>query len=310
MLSRRIIRIKVMQTLYIVDSMGHEMPPGEAYKILRDNINQARYLMTYLTAFLIEVAKRAETDALQRAHKNLPTFEDLHVNTRIAGNEIVGAILENDSFKKTVSEFKINLDIDQELVKKIYSVLLESAEYQEYINQTLREKKSEKGILDFIFKDLMLQNESFVSDAEEKFIHWEDDVDLTVILMNTLLQKPSAFNFSEMVGKEKIEYAKELLECFMEKKDYCLSLIKPKLKNWDPDRIAAIDMILLEMGVCEFLFFETIPPKVTINEYIDLAKEYSTEQSGHFVNGILDNIHKELVGQDKIHKRTFKNSTL
>jgi N utilization substance protein B len=96
----------------------------------------------------------------------------------------------------------------------------------------------------------------------------------------------------------------------LDKNEYCLEIIKPKLKNWDSERIAALDMILIKMGVCELLYFETIPPKVTINEYIDLAKEYSTEQSGHFINGILDNIHKELLAQNKIHKKNFKNSTL
>ena len=107
-----------------------------------------------------------------------------------------------------------------------------------------------------------------------------------------------------------MDFAIDLMECVIDKKDYCLELIKPKLKNWDAERIASLDMILMQMGVCEFLYFETIPPKVTINEYIDLAKEYSTEQSGHFVNGILDNIHKELITQNKIHKKNFKNSTL
>jgi N utilization substance protein B len=96
----------------------------------------------------------------------------------------------------------------------------------------------------------------------------------------------------------------------LEKSEVSLELIKPKLKNWDADRIAALDLIILQMGVCEFLFFETIPTKVTINEYIDLAKEYSTVQSGQFVNGLLDNIHKELTLQNKIHKKNFKNSTL
>jgi N utilization substance protein B len=94
----------------------------------------------------------------------------------------------------------------------------------------------------------------------------------------------------------------------LEKDEYLQSLIIPKLKNWDPERIALLDMILMKMGVSEFLYFETIPPKVTINEYIDLAKEYSTPQSGQFVNGILDNIHKELVLEDKMHKVNFKAS--
>jgi N utilization substance protein B len=89
-----------------------------------------------------------------------------------------------------------------------------------------------------------------------------------------------------------------------------MELIKPKLKNWDADRIATLDLIILQMGVCEFLYFETIPTKVTINEYIDLAKEYSTVQSGQFVNGLLDNINKELSAENKINKKIFRNSTI
>jgi transcription antitermination protein NusB len=156
----------------------------------------------------------------------------------------------------------------------------------------------------------MLPDENFISDIEEKFIHWDDDAEMMITLMNGFLQKPASFNFGEMVSREKMDFAIDLMECVIDKKEYCLELIKPKLKNWDAERIASLDMILMQMGVCEFMYFETIPPKVTINECIDLAKEYSTEQSGHFVNGILDNIHKELLAQDKIHKKNFKNSTL
>ena len=165
-------------------------------------------------------------------------------------------------------------------------------------------------MLEFIFSTLMLPNEDFINHVEENFIHWDDDADMMVTLMANFFQKPSAFNFGEMLTKEKWDFAKDLLNCVLDKKEYCLEIIKPKLKNWDAERIAAVDMILMQMGVCELLFFETIPPKVTINEYIDLAKEYSTPQSGHFVNGILDNIHKELLSQNKIHKKNFRNSTL
>ena len=122
----------------------------------------------------------------------------------------------------------------------------------------------------------MLPDENFISDIEAKFIHWDDDAEMMITLMNGFLQKPVSFNFGEMVSKEKMDFAIDLMECVMDKKEYCLELIKPKLKNWDAERIASLDMILMQMGVCEFMYFETIPPKVTINECIDLAKEYST----------------------------------
>jgi N utilization substance protein B len=127
-------------------------------------------------------------------------------------------------------------------------------------------------------------------------------------LVLNFLQKPGGNYFKEMISQEKWKFAKDLLRTVEEKREFTLDMIKPRLKNWDADRIAQLDMILMQMGVCEFLFFETIPTKVTINEYIDLAKEYSTPQSGQFVNGILDNIHKDLQSQDKLHKVSFKKN--
>ena len=310
MLSRRNIRVKVMQALYSIESMNNETLPGEPLQILKKNLEHSQHLFTYLVYFIIDVARFAEKDAAQKAQKHLPSSNDLNINTRISANEIVWAIIENATFQKSVEHFKIKYIINDDLIRKTYLALASSPEYKEYINLQSRDKKSEKKILEFIFSDLMLPDENFISDVEEKFIHWDDDAEMMITLMNGFLQKPSPFNFGEMVSKEKMDFAVDLLECVIDKKQFTLDLIKPKLKNWDAERIAALDMILMQMGVCEFLFFDTIPPRVTINEYIDLAKEYSTEQSGHFVNGILDNIHKELLSQNKINKKNFKNSTL
>jgi N utilization substance protein B len=310
MLSRRNIRVKVMQTLYSIESMNKETRPGEPLQILKRNLENSQQLFTFLVYYILEVARYSEKDALQKSQKYLPTEKDLKVNTKIAGNELIWTISENNSFKNSVEKFKIKYLINNELIRKCYFALINSAEYKEYISLQSRDKKSEKNILEFIYSDLMIPDEYFLSDVEEKFIHWDDDAETMILLMNNFLHKPSSFNFEEMVGEEKMKFAVDLLGAVIDKDNFCLELIKPKLKNWDSERIALLDMILLKMGVCELLYFETIPTKVTINEYIDLAKEYSTEQSGHFVNGILDNIHKELLAQNKIHKTNYKNSTL
>ena len=299
-----------MQTLYSIESINNETRPGEPLQILKKKLEHSQQLFTYLVYYIIEVARFAEKDAAQKSQKHLPSTHDLNINTKISGNEVVWAILENKSFQKSVEQLKIKYLINEDLIKKCYLALIASPDYKEYITEGSRDKKSEKKILEFIFDDLMLPDDHFISDVEEKFIHWDDDVDMMIVLMSSLLQKPAAFNFLELTGKEKMDFAISLLECVIDKKEYCRELIKPKLNNWDAERIASLDMIFMEMGVCEFLYFETIPTKVTINEYIDLAKEYSTEQSGHFVNGILDNIHKELLSGNKIHKKNFKNSVL
>ena len=156
----------------------------------------------------------------------------------------------------------------------------------------------------------MLPNEHFINHVEEHFINWDDDAEMMQTLVSGYLSKPVPQSFSDILSKDKWEFAKSLLTTVLDKTEHSLELIKPKLKNWDADRIAALDLIILQMGVCEFLYFETIPTKVTINEYIDIAKAYSTPQSGQFVNGLLDNIHKELTAENKIDKKNFKNSVL
>jgi transcription antitermination protein NusB len=299
-----------MQTLYTVDSMSGEVKSGEPLIILNKKIEQSRQLFIYLIYFITEVARYSETAAKQRASKNLPSAADLSVNTKIAGNEVLWKILEQPGFNAAIAEYKLKYNIDTELLKKIYLQLVESVEYKEYIEVQARDKKGEKDILEFIFSALLLPNEDFITHLEENFIHWDDDGEMMQQLVLNFLQKTNSYNFGEIVSKEKLDFAKNLLQTTLDKSEVTLELIKPKLKNWDADRIAALDLIILQMGVSEFLFFETIPTKVTINEYIDLAKDYSTVQSGQFVNGLLDNIHKELNEQNKIHKKNYKNSTL
>ncbi len=310
MISRRNIRVKVMQTLYSIDSMNGDVRPGEAVSILTKKIEQSRQIFTYLVYFITEVARYSETDARQKASKHLPTAADLNINTKIAGNELLWKIVEEPSFKAAVAEFKPGFIMDGELLKKTYLQLVLSPEYTGYIEEQSRNSKTEKEMLEFIFCNLMLPNEDFISHVEEHFIHWDDDAEMMNQLVLNFLQKPAHVNFLEILSKEKWEFAKGLLQTVLDKQEVTMELIKPKLKNWDADRIAALDLIILQMGVCEFLFFETIPTKVTINEYIDLAKGYSTVQSGQFVNGLLDNIHKELMAENKITKKIFKNSTI
>jgi N utilization substance protein B len=308
MINRRNIRVKVMQTLYTITALEAETKPGDVVKILQKHFDQTRQLFIYLVYFLSELARYAETSAHNRASKHLPTYEDLHVNTKLSGNEILLKINEDPSFKEFVKKDRPELLLDKELVKRTYQDMVETQEYKAYIAKPKREKKEEREILEFILEKFMLEKENFLSHVEEIFTNWDDDAEMIILLLTNYLQKPGSYNFKEMISEEKWNFAKDLLQTVREKSEHLESLVIPKLKNWDPERIALLDMILMKMGVAEFLYFETIPPKVTINEYIDLAKEYSTSQSGQFVNGILDNIHKELVLQGKMHKVDFRKA--
>lgn len=297
-----------MQTVYTLSTLESEVKPGEPIKLLQRHFEQSKDLLIYLTYFLTEVAGYAETDSYVRSNKHLPTKEDLNVNTKIAGNEILWKIKENASFQQAYGKSRPDQRIDKELVKKTYHRLVDSPQYKEYIKANERNQSQEKEILEFIFNELMLADEVFISHIEENFINWDDDADMVVQTLKNIIQKTSSANFTEVISSDKWEFAKSLLTTVLEKEKHLETFIVPKLKNWDPERIAALDMIIMKLGVAEFLYFETIPPKVTINEYIDIAKEYSTQQSGQFVNGILDNIHKELVQQNKLHKIDFKKA--
>lgn len=288
--------------MYMLDAQNVATAAG----LLQREFDKTRNLFVYMVHLVHQIARYAEIEALQRASKNLPNQADLEVNIKLAGNTIVWQTLESEKFKQAVEIVKPQQWIDNDMVKSIFRQLVDSPEYKLYISEESREKAKESAILKFIFGQLILNSDNAVETIESQFSNWDDDGDMIIGFMLNYFQKPGSVDFIDLVGDEKMKFAKDLLRTVIEKKDVTEGLIVPKLKNWDPERIAVIDMILLRLGVCELLYFDTIPTKVSINEYIDLAKEYSTEQSGHFVNGILDNIHKELVSTGKIQKISHK----
>lgn len=295
-----------MQTIYTTHSLQDAIKEGEPAKILEKQLNATKQLLVYVIYLLTEVAKYAEHDAKTKANKHLPTEADLTINTKIAGNEIVWKLLENASFNNAVQQDSLPAKKDDEFIRQLYYALCATETYKNYIAVPNRNKEGEKAILDFLVNDIFFSNEVFEQHLNDLFFNWHDDCDMIFTLVQLIVAKPNASNFSELLSADKKQFAFSLLSTTLDKKEQLFELIKPKLKNWDVERVAVLDLILLQMGLSELLFFETIPAKVTINEYIDLAKEYSTPQSGHFVNGILDNIHKDLVSQNKLHKVDFR----
>lgn len=306
MISRRNIRVKVMQTLYTLATMEdgeQELNKKIGSNILNEKLTRSLDLFTISILYVFRVAQYAETDARLKGSKYLPSAEDLAVSTKIAGNDFLWQIYGNQTFTEKIKEAKIEHFVDEEWVKKIYQQLVKTPEYKDYISQQERDPKREKAMMLYIWDTLILQNESLQEHFSEELPGWEDDKEMTVMLMDNFFKSSTKINFLNLISAEKREYAHELLHTVMEKGDYCMELIQPKLINWDAERVALIDLLLLRMGVCELLYFPTIPTKVTINEYIEVAKMYSTPQSGQFVNGVLDNILKDLEKEKKINKQ-------
>jgi N utilization substance protein B len=304
-----------MQAIYALDA--YSLAPSEAksgvpasleenektgIKVLVEKIQRSSDLFALMLLYISKVAQFSETSARQRASKYLPTQEDLEVNTKIAGNTFLWELLGNTTFLKKVKEDKLEHLIDEERVKKIYQNLVASEAYRQYTAEQSRSNAAEKQIMQHIWRKEMLENEDFQEYIGDEWSGWEDDKEMVVMLVDNYFRSPKNVNFLQFISPEKREYAYTLLKTVLQKEEHIMELIRPKLKNWDAERVAIIDMILLKMGVSELLYFPTIPTKVTINEYIEIAKNYSTPQSGQFVNGVLDNLLKELLSANKIRK--------
>jgi len=305
MIGRRNIRVKVMQTLYTLattEAGSLEEQKKQGSVLLDEKINRFLDLFVISVLYTLQVARYSEKDAGKRASKYLPTAEDLNVSTKIAGNEFLWKILDNETFTEKIKDKYISRYIDEDLVQKIYKKLAATPEYKEYIAERERNYKSEVAIIKFIFDNNIFGDEAVMEHFTDELPGWEDDSDMVKILMDNFFKSSSKVNFLKLISAEKNEYAHNLLHTTLEKESYTTELIQPKLNNWDAERVALIDMLLLRMGVAELLYFPTIPTKVTINEFIEIAKMYSTPQSGQFVNGVLDNILKDLVKENKIHK--------
>lgn len=315
MISRRIIRVKVMQVLYAWESMSESEGTStngkfapDFLKMLEKQFDLTRQLLVYTLYFLSRLARHVEEDSRIRSSKHLPSAEDLNVNTKLAGNSLLWSLMELPDWQAAMDQDKPQHLIDQELLRKLYLQLVETETYQNYISVSNRDDKSEKAIMQFLFEELLLGSDDFTNHLDELFSNWNDDGDMIIQLVQHFLSKPKTFVLSQLLGEEKRKFANDLLKAVVNKKEVTMDFIRPRLKNWDAERIAVLDMILMRMGVCELLYFETIPPKVSINEYIDLAKDYSTPQSGQFINGLLDSIHKDLIKDDKLQKTTFKSN--
>ena len=305
MISRRYIRVKVMQTLYVLETMDSdtiEQEQKQGIRILEEKLKRTFDLFTTCLLYTIRIAQYAETYAQQKANKYLPTHDDLNINTKIAQNTYMLELLANVSFLKRVKDGHLEHNIAEEWVKKSFQKLVGSNFFKEYILTEERNPKVEKAIFRHIWFDIIVQNEKMMEYFDDEMTGWEDDAEMMMNMMENFFHLSALPDFAQLMSDEKTKYAYKLLTTTIDKKDFCMELIKPKLLNWDADRVAIIDLILLCMGITELLYFETIPTKVTINEFIEVSKMYSTRQSGPFVNGVLDNIYKDLVRDNKINK--------
>lgn len=265
-------------------------------------------LYHYLIALVLEIEKFAEERIDLGLKKHRPTSADLAPNTRFVKNLLISQLKSNTSLNKYLESAKLNWDNESEMVRKLYLSLIEQEFYKEYMNAAENTYSDDRKLVEDIFKYLILDNEEIESALEEQSIYWNDDLDFVVSMILKTFKKFKEYSDSNQAllpmfkDDEDRQFAKELYRKVVLNHADNVVLIKEHTVNWDIERIAFIDNLILELALSEFLYFPSIPTKVTMNEYIELSKYYSTEKSRNFINGILDKALKDLKKADKIHK--------
>ena len=306
MINRRHIRVKVMQSVYaMIKSYDDDVLKEE--KFIKHSIKRMFDLYVLLLDLLVEVQKLAVEKQEISKKKYLATKEDLSPNRKFVENKLIKKIAESSSL--TLYKESQNLDNwskDDEYIKIIWDLLQNSDLFSEYLNSSEDSFNSDKDFVVAFFKEIIAPNVKLADYFEGENITWVDDIPFvnTWVVRSLSKQKSSnAFKLGSLYkNQDDQDFVSDLFKKVILNHHSFENDIKIHTPNWETDRIADMDMILIKMGVCEFLNFPFIPTKVSINEYIEIAKDYSSEKSGYFVNGVLDKLSREFLKDKKIVK--------
>lgn len=303
MLSRRNLRVKVMQILF---ARNRDAFIQEAHlpKMLDQSLRQSFDLYLFQLYLIQKVCEQAKNVADKIQNKYLPTSEDKNFEAILYENPLIQNLVQNKKLQKLFAKGEFDKWVEEDVFKKIYSEFAKLEWYKAYSDKTTAEKNHIETLLELY--RFLRKNELFNEIVEDQLYNWEDDDSLIIgAIKKTLKALPSSEEFYKefmVTEEETLLFGRTLLKMVIEQEDELAAIIKPTLKNWDSERVAIVDMILLKMAVCEFLYFNTIPTKATINEYVELSKLYSTPKSKDFINGVLDRIMKDLTESNRIQK--------
>ncbi len=306
MVNRRHIRIKVMQSNYaVLQSKSDNLPKEE--KFLLYNIKKATDLYVLQVLLMVEVRNLALEHIEIKKKNYLATAEDKNPNLRFINNEVILAISESQEIKEFVSKSKLMVWKDnREYVRILLDEMIESELYSNYLNSEKTGFDEDKNFIIELFKNIIAPNEKLFDYYESLNLSWVDDyplVNTTILKGIKQMRKGSFISLQQLEVKEDDEaFMIDLFRKTGLHQQEFTSEIDEKTPNWDTERIADMDMILIKMALTEFLYFPSIPTKVTINEYIEIAKDYSTAKSSYFINGVLDKLLKDYNKSGRLNK--------
>ena len=308
MLNRRHIRLKTMQYLYAAEISDFE-DTKQHYKNLSNSIHSIHDLYLLNISLLIEIFKKAVNKYKISNESISGNISNIYSNEKFSKNQFLKQIFSNSKILELISSKDfINWDIDYKFVNLIYDKIIHSDIYSTYLGC---EKKSYKIDLKFVqdfFKEIIVADEKFQSFIEEKNIYWMDDYPLVNTLLLKLFKSSTAnsleklFYFKLFSNISDKKYFDELANLSLKNFESNNQLINKYITNWDLDRLAKIDLVIINLAITELVNFKEIPIKVSLNEYIEISKDYSTEKSSLFINGILDKIVKDLVNNNSLIK--------
>ncbi|MBQ2397890.1 MAG: transcription antitermination factor NusB [Bacteroidales bacterium] len=309
MLSRHFLRVKVLQSLYayiVTENSSLDI----AEKELDKSISETYDLEVYLFSSLLEMRDIAENQIEDAKGKFFPTEEEKNPNMRFVNNELLRQLSENTELTKAIEKLKINWSDQRDLLKRILNKFKASNSYKDYMSKEEITYDDDKKAVIQLLKNYLLKNESFLDYLAELKLYWESDfqyVGLSFLkFLKEFKQSDSAsksitksFGFDE---KEIRDFALDLFRKCIGHYDEFDSMFDKHIENWDKERIAFMDTLIIKMGLVELVYCPEIPVRVTLNEYIEMAKEFSTERSNLFVNGLLDRFLIDLRASGKIRK--------
>ncbi len=306
MLNRRHIRIKVMQSLYAFKGTeSDDLAKDE--KFLLHSLDSMYDLYLSILALLTELNKKSKDYNEKLQKKLLGSDTDRNPNTKLQDNQLLQFISSNAMLQDVLKKRKLNYwDLDFEYVDILFKEIIKSDLYKNYINDTEESFKNDKQFILDVYSEVIAPNDKLYDYFEDKKLTWVDDLPVVNTVILKILRKvkltsPETILMPNLYkDDDDKEFAKDLLKKTILNDSKFAEEIAAKTTNWDSERLASVDGVLLKMALCEFQKFPSIPYKVTINEYLEIAKEYSTPKSSLFINGILDKIVKEYQA-DKLH---------
>lgn len=307
MFSRRLLRIKVFQTLYAYYKVEGKNYVGTEKELLH-SLQKSYELYHLLLLLILDVVDYAESKIELAKQKKVPTEADLNPNTRFIENQLTSQLRINRDLRKYLDKRSVSWVQYPDIVKNLFLLFTDSDLYHTYLEEPEPDYRDDKKLVEKFYSDVVKNFEDLYINLEEQSIFWIGDVDFVISMIVKTLKK---FTKDQSGGgslmpmfkeKDDEDYARTLLRKTIQHEEQYLEMIRASATNWELDRIAFTDSLILQLAISEAIEFSSIPTKVTINEFLEIAKLYSTNKSSKFINGILDNIFAGLKKEGKIKK--------